>query len=61
MSEIQLGRNKYNIGGVPYFIVGAIVDEDGGRKVVGTSYELSGAQESGAFVNMFDELAKRLI
>ena len=56
-----MGRNKYNIGGVPYFIVGAIVDEDGGRKVVGTSYELSGAQESGAFVNMFDELAKRLI
>lgn len=60
MSEIQLGRKKYNIGGVPYFIVGAIIDEDGGPRSVGKSYKFSGAQESDAFVNMFDELAKRL-
>jgi predicted DsbA family dithiol-disulfide isomerase len=64
MNEIQLGRKRYNISGVPYFIVGAVItdddENDGPPRIVGKSYEFSGAQESDAFVNMFNELAKRL-
>lgn len=64
INEIQLGRKQYNISSVPYFIVAAVItdddENDGPPRTVGKSYEFSGAQESDAFVNMFNELAKRL-
>ena len=49
--EIRQGRKKYNISGVPLFI---IQKEDGG----GRPYGLSGAQKSSAFLEVFEELLK---
>lgn len=56
MREIQTGRKQYNIGGVPYFIVGA----ESGKGIVGTPYGFSGAQDSSTFVDIFEELADKL-
>lgn len=56
MKEIQSGRRRYGIGGVPYFIVGAVEGGSG----VGKPYGFSGAQDSNAFVEIFEELAEKL-
>ncbi|KAL7555092.1 LOW QUALITY PROTEIN: hypothetical protein ACHAWF_018805 [Thalassiosira exigua] len=56
LREINTGRKRYGIGGVPYFIVGA---EEGDRKV-GRPYGFSGAQDSSTFVGLFEELAEKL-
>jgi predicted DsbA family dithiol-disulfide isomerase len=53
MKEIQLGRRQYNIQGVPYFIVSAVVDGE----TVGRPYGFSGAQDTSTFVEIFQELA----
>mmetsp|Transcript_22880 Transcript_22880/g.39141 ORF Transcript_22880/g.39141 Transcript_22880/m.39141 type:complete len:186 (-) Transcript_22880:299-856(-) len=57
MKEIQTGRRRYNIGGVPYFIVGAVESESS----VGRPYGFSGAQDSSTFVEIFEELAEKLV
>eukprot|EP01083_Nonionella_stella_P241361 842920_1 len=59
MKEIQLGKRRYNIQGVPHFIVGAVVDggESGGSSSLGKPYGFSGAQDSSAFIDMFEDLA----
>lgn len=56
MREIQEGRKRYKISGVPYFIVGA---SEGGN-YVGKPYVFSGAQDADTFKEMFDELASVL-
>ncbi|KAL7541728.1 hypothetical protein ACHAXR_011160 [Thalassiosira sp. AJA248-18] len=56
MKEIQTGRKRYNISGVPYFIVGAVE----GETSLGKPYGFSGAQDSSTFVEMFEELAEKL-
>ena len=56
MKEIQSGRKRYNIQGVPYFIVGAAE----GDRTVGTPFGFSGAQPSSTFVDIFEELAGTL-
>jgi len=56
MKEIQTGRRKYGISGVPYFVVAA---EERESRLVGKPYTFSGAQDSSAFVEMFEELAER--
>ncbi len=56
MREIQSGRRRYNIKGVPHFIVGAM----DGESSLGRPYGFSGAQDSSAFVEMFEELARTL-
>lgn len=56
MKEIQTGRKRYNISGVPFFIVGAVE----GESSVGKPYGFSGAQDSSTFVDMFEELASSL-
>mmetsp|Transcript_30421 Transcript_30421/g.55188 ORF Transcript_30421/g.55188 Transcript_30421/m.55188 type:complete len:188 (+) Transcript_30421:319-882(+) len=56
MKEIQSGRRKYGIGGVPYFIVGGVERESN----VGKSYGFSGAQDSSKFVEIFEELTEKL-
>lgn len=55
MKEIQTGRRKYGISGVPYFVVAT---EERESRLVGKPYTLSGAQDSSAFVEMFEELAE---
>jgi predicted DsbA family dithiol-disulfide isomerase len=50
--EINTGRQRYGISGVPYFVVG--LDNIPQRK----PYGLSGAQASATFVELFDELAE---
>lgn len=57
MREISKGRRRYNISGVPFFVVGA-EGEDGGY--VDRPYGFSGAQDSNTFVDMFEELAEKL-
>ena len=59
MKEIQTERKRYNISGVPYFIIGAKKENDG-EKYVGRPYGFSGAQEGSTFVDMFEELAGNL-
>ncbi len=56
MKEIQLGRRRYNIQGVPYFIVSAVVEGE----AVGRPYGFSGAQDTSTFVEIFQELAGTL-
>jgi predicted DsbA family dithiol-disulfide isomerase len=56
MREIQSGRRRYNIQGVPHFIVGAM----DGENCLGRPYGFSGARDSSAFVEMFEELAGTL-
>jgi len=60
MKEIQLGRRRYNIQGVPYFIVGAVVDGNVESSSLGEPYGFSGAQDASAFVEIFEELAGSL-
>jgi predicted DsbA family dithiol-disulfide isomerase len=47
--EIESGRRKYRIGGVPYFIV------DG--NAVDKPYAFSGAQPQATFLEVFDEVS----
>lgn len=56
MKEIQTGRKRYSISGVPFFIVGAM----DGESSLGRPYGFSGAQDSSTFVEMFEELAGSL-
>ena len=56
MKEIQEGREKYNISGVPFFIVGA--RQNG--QFIGRPYGFSGAQNSETFQDMFGELSQLL-
>uniref|UniRef100_A0A7R9VFB1 DSBA-like thioredoxin domain-containing protein n=1 Tax=Pseudictyota dubia TaxID=2749911 RepID=A0A7R9VFB1_9STRA len=49
--QIQTGRQKYRISGVPYFIVG----RDGSDEL---PYGLSGAQTSRTFLQCFEELCE---
>ncbi|KAL3815646.1 hypothetical protein ACHAXA_006921 [Cyclostephanos tholiformis] len=56
MREIQSGRRTYNIQGVPHFIVGAMDGDDS----LGRPFGFSGAQDSSALVEMFEELAGTL-
>ena len=46
-SDINAGRRKYDISGVPFFIIGAE-----GRK--GLPYAMSGAQSPGTFLETFE-------
>ena len=56
VKEIQTGRKRYNIKGVPYFIVGAVEGENS----LGRPYGFSGAQDFSTFVEIFEELAGSL-
>ena len=56
MREIQTGRKRYGIEGVPFFVIGA---EDG-DKSVGRPYGFSGAQDQSTFCEIFEEMAGRL-
>ncbi|KAL3779906.1 hypothetical protein ACHAWO_004482 [Cyclotella atomus] len=56
VKEIQEGRKKYNISGVPFFVIGA---SRNGR-FVGRPYGFSGAQNSETFEEIFGELAVAL-
>ena len=56
MKEINTGRKRYGISGVPYFIVGA---EDG-ASTVGKPYGFSGAKDSSTFLEIFEEMSERL-
>lgn len=49
--DIAVGRRKYGISGVPFFIVSA--DQKSQRP-----YGFSGAQASETFVELFEELAE---
>lgn len=53
VKEIQEGRKKYNINGVPFFVIGA--SREG--QYVGRPYCFSGAQDSETFENIFRELS----
>mmetsp|Transcript_20374 Transcript_20374/g.48992 ORF Transcript_20374/g.48992 Transcript_20374/m.48992 type:complete len:223 (-) Transcript_20374:243-911(-) len=55
MKEIQLGRRRYGIKGVPFFVVESSGDGDGAGS--GRPYGFSGAQDPSAFVEIFEELA----
>ena len=57
MREIQSGKRTYNIKSVPHFIIGAMDGDDR----LGRPYGFSGAQDSSAFVEMFEELAGTLV
>mmetsp|Transcript_17499 Transcript_17499/g.37824 ORF Transcript_17499/g.37824 Transcript_17499/m.37824 type:complete len:186 (+) Transcript_17499:346-903(+) len=56
MREIQSGRRRYDISGVPFFVVGAV----DGESSVGRPYGFSGAQDSNTFKEMFEELSENL-
>ncbi|KAK1739137.1 thioredoxin domain-containing protein, DsbA family [Skeletonema marinoi] len=56
MKEIQTGRRRYQIQGVPFFVIGAV----DGETSLGQPYGFSGAQDSGTFVDIFEELAGNL-
>jgi predicted DsbA family dithiol-disulfide isomerase len=49
--EIKTGRNRYNIRGVPYFVIETTNNNDDGRR-----YAFSGAQFARTFVEIFREL-----
>ena len=53
MREIQDGRKKYKISGVPYFILGV---SEGGQ-YVSRPYGFSGAQDPDTFTDVFEELS----
>lgn len=55
LREIQHGRSKYNISGVPFFIVGKNNDDG---KTTSTPYGFSGAQSTSTFLGVFEELTK---
>lgn len=55
MREIQSGRRRYGIKGVPFFVVESSGDGDGAGS--GRPYGFSGAQDPSAFVEIFEELA----
>lgn len=48
--EIEIGRRKYRISGVPFFIVGSDKSE--------RPYGFSGAQSSETFLELFQELSE---
>lgn len=54
--EIDFGRRKYGIRGVPHFIVSATGDDS--NKAAHRPYSFSGAQSSDTFVEVFEELAE---
>ena len=54
MKEIQTGRRRYKIQGVPFFVIGAVDKEE---SYLGTPYGFSGAQDSSTFVDIFEELS----
>ena len=56
MKDIQTGRRKYQIQGVPFFVIGAV----DGDESLGRPYGFSGAQDSSTFVDIFEELAEKL-
>lgn len=56
MKEIQEGRKKYNISGVPFFVIGARQNEQN----IGRPYGFSGAQNSETFQDIFRELSQLL-
>ena len=56
MKEIQTGRKRYQISGVPFFVVGAV----NGNSSLGRPHGFSGAQDSSTFENIFEELAEKL-
>jgi predicted DsbA family dithiol-disulfide isomerase len=56
MKDIQTGRRRYNIQGVPFFVIGAV----DGEESLGRPYGFSGAQDSSTFVDIFGELASNL-
>jgi predicted DsbA family dithiol-disulfide isomerase len=51
--EMQRGRRKYQISGVPFFVI-----ESGNENSRSTPYGLSGAQRKEAFLEVFKEIAK---
>ena len=55
MTEIQTGRKRYQISGVPFFVVGAV----DGTSSLGRPYGFLGAQNSSTFENIFEEWAER--
>ena len=57
MKDIQTGRRRYKIQGVPFFVIGAV---DGEESFLGQPYGFSGAQDSSTFVDIFEELAGNL-
>ncbi len=57
MKDIQTGRRRYKIQGVPFFVIGAV---DGEESYMGQPYGFSGAQDSSTFVDIFEELAENL-
>lgn len=56
MKDIQMGRRRYNIQGVPFFVIGAV----DGEESLGRPYVFSGAQDSSTFADIFEELAGNL-
>jgi len=56
MKEIQTGRRRYQIQGVPFFVIGAV----DGETSLGQPYGFSGAQDSSTFADIFEELAGNL-
>jgi len=54
--EIQTGRKRHGIKGVPFFVIGAV----DGESEVGQPYAFSGAQDPSTFQNIFGELAEKL-
>lgn len=54
--DIQAGRRRYDISGVPFFVVGAT----DGESSVGRPYGFSGAQDPDTFQEIFEELAEKL-
>ena len=56
MKDIQTGRKRYQIQGVPFFVIGAV----DGKQSLGRPYGFSGAQDSSTFVDIFEELATNL-
>lgn len=56
IKEIQDGRKKYNISGVPFFVIGARRN----GQYVGRPYGFSGAQNSETFEEILGELTEAL-
>ena len=56
MKDIQTGRRRYQIQGVPFFVIGAVEGEES----LGRPYGFSGAQDSSTFIDIFEELAEKL-
>lgn len=56
INEIQDGRKKYNISGVPFFVIGA----SQGGSYLSRPYGFSGAQNSETFEDIFRELSEMI-